>query len=163
GDRVWVLDQQWRNNGGGIYGVAIGCDGTPSATGLVTAAKLAGGLAITGGGGDHAIVAATDIASSAARDDVHVVTWGGGPSDAPRSAGGTAPTAAGATYLVGDINQFPPADRVAVVHVDGATVTPVSVIGAVGDPEAIAASPFGDVAVVTSTLADALVVLDDGG
>lgn len=169
GDRVWVLDQQWRENGGGIYGVAIGCDGTPTATGLVAAAKLAGGLAITAGG-DYAIVAATDIASSTAGKDVHVVTWGGATTDAVAGAdafgddtmfvGGTALTADGTTYLVGDINQFPPADRVAVVHVDGAAVTPVSVIGSVADPEAIAASPFGDVAVVTSTLDDALVVLD---
>lgn len=173
GGRAWVLDDQWRENGGGIYDVAIGCDGTPSAPNLVAAAKLPAGLAITGDGG-HAIVAATDIADSAAGDDVHVVTWGATPAAVSGAdvfddaddpiVGGTAVTADGATVLVGDISAFSGIDnRVAVVHVDGTTVTPVTVLTPVQDPEAIAASPFGDVAVVASAFGDALIVLDAGG
>jgi hypothetical protein len=170
GDRAWVIDGNWRKNGGGIYGVTIGCDGTLTSTGLAVAAKLPAAIAFAGG---HAIIAATDVADSAAGDDVHAVTWGGTPEAVSGAdafgaedpiVGGAALTADGATFLVGDVSQFSGvANRVAVVRVDGATVTPVSVISPVDDPQSIVASPFGDVAVVASAFGDALVVLDTGG
>jgi hypothetical protein len=170
GDRAWVLDGNWRENGGGIYGVLIGCDGTLTATGMVAPAKLPGALAFVAGG--YAIVAATDIAESSPSADVHLVRWGdqagavtvASGADAFASAapiiGGAALSADGATFLVGDVSQFSSApNRVAVVRVDGMRVTRVNEV-AVEDPESIVASPFGDVAGVASVFTDALYVLE---
>ena len=40
GDRAYVLDSQWRTNGGGIYSLKIGCDDSIKSEGLVMASKL---------------------------------------------------------------------------------------------------------------------------
>jgi len=170
GDRAWILDGNWRENGGGIYGVTIGCDGALTATGLLVPSKLPGALAITG---TTAVVAAQDVADSALHDDVHLVSWGAAPTamsgvdafgDDNAIIGGAALTSDGATFLVGDVSQFSGvANRVAVVHVGSTELAARSVITPVEDPEAIVASPFGDVALVASAFGDALFVLDTGG
>jgi hypothetical protein len=169
GDRAWVLDGNWRENGGGIYGVAIGCDGTLTETGLHAPAKLPAALVVTG---DRALVAAADIGVVTVGDDVHLVRWGEPPSNVDSAdafgaedpiVGGAALTADGATFLVGDISQFSGApNRVAMVGIAGDVLTPLAALP-VEDPAAIATSPFGDVAVVASAFGDALVVLDTGG
>jgi hypothetical protein len=169
GDRAWVVDVNTRENGGGIYGVAINCDGSLTATGLIAPARSPGGVTIIG---DHALVAARDVVDSQAGDDVHVITWGGTPvavtgadvfPDDMQIIGGTALTADGGTYLVGDVSGFSSVpNRVAVASVTGTTLAFEAVLAPIEDPEAIAVSPFGDVAVVASALGDALVVVDAG-
>jgi hypothetical protein len=172
GDRALVLDEQWRENGGGIYAVTIGCDGTLSAAGMVAPAKLAGAIAFRG---DRAIVAARDIASSMTTGhDVHLLAWNEPPSplagtdafaDDEQILGGAALTRDGSAFLVGDVSGFSGVpNRVAVVGVGtDDTIRLIDVVTPVEDPEAIATSPHGNVAVVTSAFGDAIFVLDDGG
>ncbi len=172
GDRVYVLDGNTRDNGGGIYAVDIACDGSVTDAGLVAAAKLPGGLAFVPGG-DHAVVAAGDFLTSTAGDSAHLVTLGAAPTwigganafgDDMAIVGGSTLTSDAGHFLIGDISQFSGIpNRVAVVSVSSAAVAAVNVIANVGDPEAIVASPFGDVALVTDGFGNAFHVLDDTG
>src|SRR5262245_21721417 len=155
GERAFVLDGNWRENGGGIYEVAIGCDGHLSARGRLASAKLAGQLALATS--DRAVLAATDVLTSTAGDDVHLLAWSATPSvvdgvdafgDDEAIVGGAALTSDGGAFLVGDTSQFSGVpNRVAVVGVEAAGLTAITVLSPVEDPQAIEASPFGDVAV----------------
>jgi len=177
GDRALILDSNTRENGGGIYLVTIGCDGTLTEHGLLAAGKLPAGMAFGGSApaGVPAIVAAAGLLDSPTGDDVHLLDW----SDTPRRivgidafgddlaiVGGTALTHTGETLLVGDVSQFSGVpNRVAVVSIDNGlhpelTAQPTL---PVEDPEAIVASPFDDTAIVASAFGDALFVLDAGG
>ncbi len=76
--------------------------------------------------------------------------------------GGAALSADGATYFLGDTSVFGN-NRVAVVSVGAAALIPLAVLD-VADPQAIATSPFGDVALVSSARdGDRLVILDKAG
>lgn len=168
GDRAWVVDPNTRENGGGIYAVTIGCDGTLTDQGMVAAARSPGGLAIRG---TQAVIAARDILDSPAGDDLHVIELaspavrdGGGDAfgDDDQSFSGFALTHDGATALIGDSN-FAGPNRVGI-----ASVTPTSMIAIIPDitdPSAIATSPYGDVAVVSSSQppGEGIYVLDKGG
>jgi hypothetical protein len=167
GDRALVLDGNWRENGGGIYRVAIGCDGTLTELGMIAPAKLPAAIAFTN---DHAVVAATDIMeSNAAGYDVHLLGWGDAPTvlggsdafgDDAAIVAGAALTFDGATFLVGDNSQFSGMpNRVAAVKVSATGVAKGDVVE-VEDPAAIAASPFGNVAIVASAFGDAIYILD---
>jgi hypothetical protein len=171
GDHAYVLAAQWRENGGGIYRVDIACDGTVTDRGLVAAAKLPAALACVPGTA-RAVVAATDLGSSAAGDDVHLVTWGeppaylgGSPSfgDDMAIVGGATLTADGQTFLVGDTSQFASVpNRVAIVTVGATGVSDPVVLPDIMDPIALVASPFGDVVLVASGFGNAFYVLDHG-
>jgi hypothetical protein len=173
GDRALILDGNTRENGGGVYLVTIGCDGTITDHGMLAAAKLPGGLAFAG---SRALVAAADLLDSpTAGDDVHLLDWSDTPGrvtgvdafgDDMAIIGGSALTHDSGTFLVGDTSQFSGVpNRVAVVEVElglhPKLVAQPSL--AVEDPQAIVASPFGNVAVVASAFGDALFVLDDAG
>jgi len=172
GDRAWILEGNTRENGGGIYRVSIGCDGTVTDEGLYAAADLPHGLAFVG---DRAVVAARDLLDSTTPGhDVHLARWGVSPGalagadafgDDDAIVGGTALTSDGKTFLVGDTSAFSGVpNRVAVVGVGQDALTPITVLSPIPDPQAIATSPFGDVAIVSSALdGDAIYVLDTGG
>nr|HEX4319013.1 hypothetical protein [Kofleriaceae bacterium] len=176
GDHAYVLDQQTRDNGGGVYRIDLACDGTPSGGDLVVAATLPGGLAFVPGG-DRALLAAGDVGSnSGSGNDTQLVQWSetGVPSfvgganafgDGMAIVGGTALTADGSAFLIGDINQFETGEgsnRIAVVTRDGDTLAPAGVLP-IDDPEALVASPFGDVVLATSGFGNAVEVLDTSG
>ena len=174
GGGVYVLDSQWRENGGGVYRVDVDCDGQVTDGGLVAAARLPYALVFSGGEG-RALAAASDILDSSAGADVHLVDMevgdilaGADPfPDDEQIVASAAMTADGAYLLVGDNNQFYSSEglenRVAVVRVDGASLSAVQTV-AVEDPIAIATSPFDDRAVVVSGFGDAIIELtrDDG-
>lgn len=171
GDRAWILEGNTRDNGGGVFLVTIGCDGTLTDHGLIAPAHLPRGLAFAG---DRAVIAARDILDAATPGhDVQLLRWGDAPQplagadafgDDDAIVGGAALTSDGATYLVGDTSGFSGVpNRVAVVGVTDAALTPIGVISPLEDPQAIATSPFGDVAVVTSAFGDAIFILDTGG
>ena len=70
------------------------------------------------------------------------------------------------TVLVGDtsaadLSNTP--NRVAVVSVGPGSLTPVTVLSPLEDPESIVTSPYGNVAVASSAFGDALFVIDDQG
>jgi DNA-binding beta-propeller fold protein YncE len=133
---------------------------------------LPGAIARTG---DRAVVVAADVGKQATEgqpDSVHVLEW----SQAPRRVGGAdafghnhvivggaALTSDGKTFLVGDTNGFSGnLNAVAAVDLGKDGARPAGGV-AVDDPEAIATSPFGRVAIVTSTFSDAIYVLDAHG
>jgi len=168
GDRAIVLDGNTRENGGGLYAVTIGCDGALTDHGMLAAAKLPGGV---GFAGDRALVAASDLLDSPPTgDDVHLVQLGDPPAriagadafgDDEAIVGGTALTFDGGKFLIGDTSQFSSVpNRVAIVAINGSALKPLGTV-MVEDPEAIVASPFGNVAVVASAFGDALFVLDE--
>ena len=177
GDRALIIDGNTRENGGGIYLMTIGCDGTLTEHGKLAPGKSPGGIAFGGSAlaGVPAVVAAADLLDSPPADNVHLLDWSDTPvrivgidafGDNLAIVGGTALTHTGTTFLVGDVSQFSGLpNRVAVVSIDNGlhpklTARPTLMVE---DPEAIAASPFDDTAVVASAFGDALFVLDAAG
>ncbi len=175
GDYAYVVDGNTEANGGGIYALRIGCDGTPTSLGKVAAAGTPNGLVLDG---DRAFIAAGQgVLDAPASSEAVMVHWAGGgtaPTVAAASdafgddmaiVGGFALSADKQTFFIGDTNAFSGIpNRVGVVTVGDSTLAPATVLTPIADPEAIAASPFGNVAIVTSTAdGDAILVLDDGG
>lgn len=176
GARVWVLDSNWRENGGGIYEVTIGCDGRLSERGLWTAAKLPAALLLLGGG--RALLAARDVLDSPAGHDVHLLGFGSVPSrlggadafgDDEAIVSAAAVTADGRWALVADNNAFSGIpNRIAVVAIEAGGLRAAQVLSPIEDPVAIVASPYGNAALVSSGFGDALLALSydpaaDGG
>lgn len=172
GDRAWVIDRNTRPNGGGIYEVGINCDGTLVDRGLVAAARSPGGMAFSG---TKAILAARDVLSSPETvSDVHVLDFsanppaymGGGDTfgDDNQGFSGFALSHDGATVFVGDSN-VTGNNRVAIGTVGATSVTALTTITMITDPSGIVASPFGDVAIVTSSQppGEGVYVLDKQG
>jgi hypothetical protein len=171
GDHAYVLDDEWRDNGGGIYRIDIACDGTVSERGLVAAAKMPSALAFVPGT-DRAVIAATDVATSAAGATAHLVTWGEPPAyvggvdafgDDMAIVGGAALTSDGGHFLIGDNSGFASVpNRVSVVTVGAGGVSAPVVLPNIMDPFSLVASPFGDVVLVVSGFGNAFYVVDRG-
>ena len=166
GDHAYVLDDEFREIGGGIYRIDIGCDGSIIDRGLVLAGKLPSALAFAANG--DAIVAAVELGASTT-SGVHVATWGATPAVVASAAafpddmaivGGATLTRDGAFFLIGDTSQFASVpNRVAVVPVTGEALGTSYVIANVMDPLALIASPFTDDVLVASGFGDALYTL----
>jgi hypothetical protein len=169
-DRAWVLDAQWRENGGGLYRVRIGCDGTLTDEGRQVEAKLPYGLAWVPDGSGRAVMAGNDVLDSAAEQDAHLLQWGPPAavlgstvafSDDDDIIGSLAVTADGAYALVGDAQGvFSTPNRVAVVRIDAQGLTPLQELSPIPDPIALVASPHDDVVLVVSGMGDAFYVLE---
>ena len=171
GERAFVVDGNWVENGGGVYQVAIDCeDGTLTDEGLVEASKLAADLLLPRSRPDRAILVADDVTGSEAGDDAFLLDW---PEPDGAMAGSdafgddeamvsdAALTADDRFALIGDYSLFSGLpNRVAVVELEGDLLSPVQVLDDLEDPIALIASPFEDAAVVVSGYANALFVLD---
>ena len=163
GDRLRVLDGNTPENGGGVYRLTIGCDGTLTDHGQLLSARTPGGAAVIGSrllvatGDGIKIVDLSTTPPSVMADETAF-------ADQP-IIGGSALNHDGTAYLVGDVSQFSAAaNGVAIVEVDSAqSELSLRIVVPVEDPEAIATSPFGNVAVVASAFGDAIFVLDDQG
>jgi hypothetical protein len=166
---AYVLDDQWRENGGGVYRVAIGCDGALTSMGLWFASKLPGGLAMRG---DRFLLAATDVDGSTPGDDAHSLDRNVDPpartagvdafGDDDDIVGSTAITNDQQHFLIGDNNSFGTApNRVAVVGIgaDGDALAAEQLISPLEDPIALLPSPFGDVVLAVSGFGNAVFVL----
>ncbi|MFT3769193.1 MAG: hypothetical protein QM820_27455 [Minicystis sp.] len=170
GDGAYVLDPNWRNNGGGLYRVSIGCDGTLTDLGLVAPSKLAYGLVRLGQTPDRAVLAAADVLASEAGDSAHLLDLGG---SAPALLGGAAAfpddeaivSAIARTHddrfvLIGDNSEFASVpNRVAVVAVNGGGLAQAQTLTPVEDPFSIVTSPFDNAAIVVSGYGNALFAL----
>jgi len=172
---AYVVDSDTQANGGGIYALRIGCDGKPSLIGKVAAASTPNGLVLDG---TRAFVAAgQQVLDAPASNEAVMLHWDGTTSAPAVTAsanafatgdaivGGFALGVDKKTLFIGDTNAFSGIpNRVAVVGVGADSLVPATILTPIADPEAIVASPFGNVAVVTSTAdGDAILVLDDGG
>lgn len=174
GERAWVLDTNTFGNGGGVYSVAIECDGTLRDDGLVVAGNLPYGMVLRSA--DTAVLYSKGIGEpDAAGDDLHKVELdpftvgpgtdafpGGGDVDAIVSD--MAVTDDGNFVLVADNAAFAIGNRVSVVDLVPATPVHVQTIGAIEDPIGLAVSPYGDLVLVASGFGNAVFVIDyDGG
>ncbi len=171
GERAWIVDGNWVENGGGIYEVEIDCDdGSLGAPRLVVESKLAGGLLLDPSVMDRAVLVAHEIPGAAAGDDAVMLAWGGEPAaldgadafgDDEAWVSAAAITPDGAYVLLGDNAMFTEQpNRVAVVGVAGDSLQAVQVLDDIEDPMDIVASPYHDAALVVSGYGDALFVLD---
>ncbi|MBI5480652.1 MAG: hypothetical protein HY906_17475 [Deltaproteobacteria bacterium] len=176
GTGAWVLDGEWRNIGGGIYRVAIGCDGTLTDQGRVAEAKLPAGLVLLPDG--RAVVSAYDLLTSTAGtglNDVHLLgslkppALSGSVSAFPTSDGGAdeqivsaaAATSDGRYVLYGDNSEFRDygGTRIAAVEAQAGGLRAAQVFD-FNDPLAIVASPFGHPLIGVSGYGDAIFVID---
>lgn len=170
GDTMYVLDSQWRNNGGGIYRIRLGCDGKLTDEGLIAASKLPYAMALLGSG--RALVAAQDLLSSQAGDDAHVLDLDKAQVLAGADAFGDdeaivsdlVVTHDGRHALLADNSAYSTngGNRVAVVAVDatGGSVAPVQILENLKDPVGFAVSPYDNAALVLGAQADSIWVLD---
>lgn len=172
GDYAYVVDSDTMGNGGGVYALKIGCDGMPSLIGKVAAASTPNGLILDGN--RAFVVAGQSVLDAPASNEAVMVTWGATPAVTASAnafgtgeaiVGGSALSADKKTLFIGDTNSFSGIpNRVAVVGVGADSLVAETILTPIADPEAIVASPFGNVALVTSTAdGDAIVILDDGG
>jgi DNA-binding beta-propeller fold protein YncE len=153
GARAWVLDPDTGNNGGGVYELAIGCDGTLTSRGLVVSGGGANAMTLLPTDPTKGVLAATAAYDSGPGLDLHVVDLfartrvasvaafpdgGAIPSDVAVTPDGKYALVADDGVLVGN--------RVAVVGLDptpaqaGLLSTPY--------PAALVMSPWGNAAVV---------------
>lgn len=163
GARVWVLDGNWPENGGGIYSVLIGCDATLYDEGLFVEAKLAWAFGLVPGSSE-VVIGATSVGASALHADAHRVSLGdpvellaSGDAfgDDEAFVASVAVTADLQFALLSDNNEFSGVgSRVAVVGLDAQN--PVQVLTGLEDPIEVLASPFADAALVVSGYGNAL-------
>ncbi len=163
GTRALVVDSQTVGNGGGVYALDIGCDGSLSGETPLIAGDLPYDLAPLGGG--EWVAYARSLPGAATGNDVHLVTIGDSvtvgagvdafPSDDDAIVYDVAVTSEGAFALVADANAFGTGNRVAVVDLGPGSLSRVTEL-AVTDPASIAVSPHGDAFLVTSFSGDAL-------
>ncbi len=164
GDTAYVLDSEWRDSGGGVYAVPIGCDGTPGTPQLIAAAKLAYALAFLPGDPSRAVLASKDVLSVPEGNDAHLLAWGDPPSvtasaepfpDNEAIVPSAAVTHDGKFALIGDNNAYGSApNRVGVVSLD--PFAPVQLLTPIEDPLDIAVSPFDNAALVVSGFGNAI-------
>jgi hypothetical protein len=169
GDRAFVFDNQWRNNGGGVYSVRIECDGTLTSEGLVFAAKLPAGMARIGDA-NRFVLAADDAIDSPADQDAHIVDLAGAPAvvDSASSFGdpdailsSVAVTQDGLYAVIGDNASFSVApNQLGVLAIMGDSLIPSNIITPVEDPVSMVASPDNDTILVISGFGNAAFVLD---
>lgn len=173
GERVYVLDNEWREYGGGIYSARIGCDGTLTSEGQLAPAKLPAGLAFlsgSAGGAPRAVLAAHDVLSSAAGNSVHLLGWPSRLPATPTVVGGAdafgddlsivsavARTPDDRYVLIGDNSEFSGVDnRISVIAVEGDKLRPVQLLTPVEDPVAIVLSPWNNAGLVVSGYGNAV-------
>jgi len=167
---TFVVDPNWRNNGGGLYRVSIGCDGTLTDLGLVAPSKLAAGMVRLGKTPARAVLASADVLASKAGDNAHLLDLGG---PAPSLIGGAAAfpddeaiiSAVARTHddrfvLIGDNSEFASVpNRVAVVSVSGDGLALAQTLSPILDPVSIVTSPFDNAALVVSGYGNAVFAL----
>ena len=163
GEALWVVDGNWRENGGGLYKLSVDCDGTLTDLGLVVAAKQPMGLTIDG---DRAFVAARDLGDSADGDNAHLIALDGsnlasGPAfpDDEASVAHAVWTDDRAFALVSDNSMFSGLpNRVSVVATGEASVGEGVVVD-VPDPVWMTPSTFDDGVLISSGFENDLVWL----
>ncbi|MBI4706094.1 MAG: hypothetical protein HY744_33790 [Deltaproteobacteria bacterium] len=169
GGVAYVIDPNWPENGGGLYRVRIGCDGTLVDDGLVVAAKNPAALRWLGALAGRALLAGRDVLGSPAGTEAHLLELGPEPvlvgsaeafGDDEAILSALALTANRQHALLGDNNAFSGLpNRVAVLAVQPASLEPRQVLSPIEDPIAILCSPFDDAALVVSGFGDAVIEL----
>jgi hypothetical protein len=167
GDAALVLDSEWRNIGGGVYRIPIGCDGTLGEAALIAPAKLPYALARLGQTPSRVLLGSADVLDSKAGDNAFLLDLGAAPSvvagaaafpDDQAIVSSVALTRDDTFGLFAD-NGLGVGDRVAVVAVTPTGLTPLQVLTPIKDPVAIVTSPFDNSAIVASGEGNAVYTL----
>lgn len=167
GERAWIVDGNWRNNGGGLFEVAIDCEtGELSEVGRVVESKLASFLLLHDDLPGGALLVADDVLDSETDETAHLLDWPASPAvrgsaqlfpDLDAIASSAALTPDGAYLLVGDNSFFSGVDnRIGIARVDDDGLTALDPLTPLEDPVAILPSPFGSALLVASGFGDAL-------
>lgn len=169
GHRVYVVDGNWRNNGGGVYAVTIECDGTLGQAEKLFESKLASGLVLLPGDPSRAVLAAVDALGSPTDLDLQLLSWGAAPAwldgadafpDDDAIVASLAVTSDGRYALIGDNSEYSGVDnRIGVVRVEDDSLVALAPLSPILDPVSIVASPYGNAALVASGYGDELIVL----
>ncbi len=157
GARAFLLDMNTKGNGGGVYEVAIGCDGKLEDRGQVLAGDNPAALAWLPN--EVALVAGKTLGASAPADDLHLLDLapspgkriGGGAAFADKDAiaSSVAVSRDGKLAVVAD-NGIVVGSRLGVATLSGTTATRLATI-AVKNPVSVAFSPFGNAAMVVGS------------
>lgn len=170
GERAWIIDGNWAENGGGVYPVDIDCIAPTVTVGdRWLPAKLPADLLLLDGssGTGGRVVIGREVPGASRGDDLALVdadgTWIAGADafgDDDAIVSDAALTLDGQYILIADISEFSGVPtRVAVVALAGDTLTPVQIID-VEDPVDLEVAPDDDRVVVVSGYANALFSLD---
>jgi DNA-binding beta-propeller fold protein YncE len=146
GTRAWVFDENTEANGGGVFEVAIGCDGKLTSKGKALAIAPAQAMALFPGDPTKGVVASDEkvhLVDLAAKKDITTFTAFGDTEALPSSI---AVTPDGKFALVAD-DSYTAGNRIAAVNL---TAPPGDAGGPLDTPApaAVAISPFGNAAIV---------------
>lgn len=167
-DRLYVLNDQWRNNGGGVYSVKIGCDDSLVSEGLLAPAKMPSAMAFLPGQSKDVFLAATDVLESKVGDSAHLLALdtkalkGGANAFGAEDAIVTSAvvTLDGAFGLISENSEFSGVpNRIAVLGLGGSGLTSLQVISSINDPFSMIASPFDRRILIASSYGNALLSL----
>ena len=156
GRRAFVLDSDTAKNGGGVYEVAIACDGRLSSRGLVVPGDNPQAMAFLDGASGRAILAARSALASPMGDDTHLIDLAAAPAlvasgsafaDGMAIASSVATTIDGKFALISD-NGLGVGSRVAVVALPSLKSVQILLTP---NPAAVVTSPFGDAALVLNS------------
>lgn len=152
GVRAFVLDENTDANGGGVYELAIGCDGTLTSRGRVIPGGTAHAMALLPGEPNKAVLAAGRAFGSAMGDDAHLVDLDALSLVASGRAFGSGNAIVSSVAVMPDGKYALVADdgvvagnRVAVVALPAMTLVQTITTDY---PAAVVASPFGNAAIV---------------
>ncbi len=157
GTRAFVLDADTAENGGGVYEVAIGCDGTLTARGKVVPGNAPNAMEWLPGVPSRALLAAPQALGSPMGTDTHIIDFAGAmpnlvasgaafpDSDAIPSSAAVMPD--GKYALISD-NGILAGNRIAVVSLPDLTAAQLI---ATPNPAQVVASPFGDLALILNS------------
>jgi hypothetical protein len=159
------VDENFRNNGGGLYTVAVDCEtGTLSSPVQATPSKRA--LAFLPRDSFADVVVAVDVADSTEGNDIHLLDNVSGQVVSGASLLSVDAIVSSAAIvgdewvLVGDGCGFCAApNSVAIAQLNDNTITATTVLSPIEDPFDIIASPFGNAAIVSSGFGDELLLL----
>ncbi|NOY90779.1 MAG: hypothetical protein GXP55_06165 [Deltaproteobacteria bacterium] len=167
GDRLWIVDAEFPNIGGGLYIASIGCDGSLGVPERVLTAKLPYDVAFLGDG--RALVSAREVAGAAAGDDASLFDLSAGATrlssvdafgDENAIVSDVVVTDDGAFGLLADNCGFCGTNRVGVVSIEGDTLSVQPKLSPIEDPVALVPSPFDDLLLVVSGFGNAVLVYD---
>jgi hypothetical protein len=150
GSHGWVLDSNVAANGGGVYGIAIACDGTLTSLGKVVPGGGATAMAVLPTDPTKALLTAKQAFASPAGTDVHLVDLAANKLLASVAGFGDDKAIVSSIAIMGDGQNAVVADdginvgdRIAVVGI-GTTLTAKGLLQT-PFPEVVA-SPFGNAA-----------------
>ncbi|MCU1279733.1 MAG: hypothetical protein JWM53_3279 [bacterium] len=171
GERLYVLDSDTRDNGGGIISLRIGCDGALGEEGNIAPAQLPYQLLFMPGDPTRAVVFAGGILDSTGTADDYLLAWSPtapkvlgqayafGNGDAITSSATLTPD--GKLALFADhANSSATTGDVAVVRIEGNTMTPLQLMTNLPGNADVVVSPFSNAGLVLlSDTYDAIIAL----